>query len=193
VGCDPKPLPGEASLALHPAPVALNGPGGLRAACTLFALLLVCALAPGCGFHTKGDATLPFHSVYISAPIYSSFAGEMRRYIASAGRTTLAHQREDADVILDITGEEQVSQILSLSTAGTVLEFLLRYRVAYRLHDNRSRDWMPPGEIVLQRDLTYDSNAVLAKEIEQNLLFENMRQDAVRQMMRRMAAARAPS
>ncbi|HTT36673.1 MAG TPA: LPS assembly lipoprotein LptE [Burkholderiales bacterium] len=190
MGCDPERALGHAGCVARPAPVA---PNELRATGARLALLLVCVLAAGCGFHTKGSATLPFSSIYIQAPLYSSFAGEMKRYIASGGRTTLARQREEADVILDITGEEQQSQILSLSTAGTVLEYLLRYRVAYRLHDNRSRDWIPPGEIVLQRDLTYDVNAVLAKEIEQNLLFEDMRADAVRQMMRRMAAAHAPS
>jgi len=190
VGCDPERLLGYAACVLRSALVALGGP---RASGTMLALVLACAVATGCGFHAKGYATLPFRSVYIQAPLYSSFAGELRRYITSGGRTTLARQREDADVILDITGEEQQSQILSLSTAGTVLEYLLRYRVAYRLHDNRSRDWLPPGEISLQRDLTYDVNAVLAKEIEQTLLFEDMRADAVRQMMRRMAAAHAPS
>ena len=107
--------------------------------------------------------------------------------------TTLASRKEEADVVLDVTAETQQAQILSLSTAGTVLEFLLIYRVGYRLHDNRSRDWMPPGEIALQRDLFYDSNAVLAKGIEQDLLFQDMRTDAVRQMMRRLSAARAPS
>lgn len=190
MGSDPQGLLRDAGVALRPPPPAPSGRGATR---TVLALLLGCALAAGCGFHAKGYATLPFHSVYIAAPAYSSFAGELRRYIASGGVTTLAPQRENADVVLDITGEEQQSQILSLSSAGTVLEFLLRYRVTYRLHDNRSRDWIPPGEIVLQRDLTYDSNAVLAKEIEQNLLFDDMRLDAVHQIMRRLAAARAPS
>jgi len=52
---------------------------------------------------------------------------------------------------------------------------------------------MPPGEIFLRRDLTYDNQAVLAKENEQALLFQSMREDAVRQMVRRMSLAHAPT
>jgi LPS-assembly lipoprotein len=65
--------------------------------------------------------------------------------------------------------------------------------VSYRLHDNANKDWIPQSEILLRRDLTYDDQAVLAKENEMNLLFQAMKEDAVKQMMRRLARAQPPA
>jgi diguanylate cyclase (GGDEF)-like protein len=100
---------------------------------------------------------------------------------------------EEAEVVLDILGDAQETQILSLSDSGRVAEYLLRYRVTYRLRDKAQKEWIPISEILIRRDYTYDDQAVLAKENEQYLLFQAMRDDAVRQMIRRLSQARAPS
>ena len=155
-------------------------------------MLLSVALA-GCGFRPSAARPLPFQTLYIDAPRYSSFAGDLRRYIASSSQPKLVARPEDAQVVLQVLSELQETQILSLTTAGQVAEYELRYRVSYRLHDNANKDWIPPNDISLRRDLTYDVQAVLAKADEQELLFRSMREDAVRQMMRRMSEARAPS
>jgi LPS-assembly lipoprotein len=157
------------------------------------ALLLLSAVLTSCGFHLAKPPPLPFQTLYIDAPRYASFAGELRRYIASGDQPKLAARPEEAQVVLQVLNETQEVQILSLTSAGQVAEYLLRYRVTYRLHDNANKDWIPPNEISLRRDLTYDNQAVLAKENEQALLYQSMREDAVRQMMRRMSQARAPT
>ena len=156
-------------------------------------LLLILATLSSCGFHLSAAPPLPFQTMYIDAPRYASFAGELKRYIASGDQPKLVARPEDAQVVLQVLSETQEVQILSLTSAGQVAEYLLRYRVTYRLHDNANKDWIPPNEISLRRDLTYDNQAVLAKENEQALLYQSMREDAVRQMMRRMSQARAPA
>ena len=93
----------------------------------------------------------------------------------------------DAQVLLRVVGERQEKQVLSLSAGGKVREFELRYRVAYRLTDQKLQDLVPPSEIALRRSLTYDDTQTLAKESEQDLLFEDMKADAVQQMMRRLS------
>jgi LPS-assembly lipoprotein len=164
--------------------------GALRRAALAVALAATLA---SCGFGPSGPPKLPFQSLYISAPAYSSFAAELKRYIASGGQGKLAAQAKEADVVLDIFGEATEAQILSLTATGRVAEFQLRYRVSYRLHDNANKEWIPSSEIRVRRDYTYDDQAVLAKENEQNLLFQAMRDDAVRQMMRRLSHARPPA
>ena len=94
---------------------------------------------------------------------------------------------------LQIISELYESQILALSVAGRVNELQLRYRLSYSVQDREKRNWIVPTEITLHRDMTYDDTTVLAKENEQALLQQDMRQDAVRQIVRRLAAARAPS
>jgi len=156
-------------------------------------LTLALGLLAGCGFHLSTAPKLPFKTLYIDAPRYSSFAGELKRYIASGDEPKLADRAEDAQVVLQVINEAQELQILSLTTAGQVAEYQLRYRVVFRLHDNANKDWIAPNEILLLRDLTYDNQAVLAKANEQDLLYQSMREDAVRQAMRRMSQAHAPS
>lgn len=156
-------------------------------------VLVVTAALTGCGFHLSATPPLPFQTLYIDAPRYASFAGELKRYIASGDQPKLMARPEEAQVVLQVLSETQEVQILSLTAAGQVAEYQLRYRVAFRLHDNANKDWIPLDEISLRRDLTYDNQAVLAKENEQALLYQSMREDAVRQVMRRMALARAPT
>jgi LPS-assembly lipoprotein len=155
--------------------------------------IALAAMLASCGFRPSGPPKLPFQNLYISAPAYSSFAAELKRHIASGSQGKLAEDAKAADAVLDILNEAQETVILSLDVSGRVAEYQLRYRVTYRLHDNANKDWIPQSEILLQRDLTYDDQAVLAKENEMNLLFQAMKEDAVKQMMRRLSRAQAPA
>ena len=69
-------------------------------------------------------------------------------------------------------------------------EFQLIYRVSYRLHDGQGREFIPPGEVVVRRDITFNDSQVLAKEQEEVLLVRDMQNDAVQQLMRRLSTAR---
>jgi LPS-assembly lipoprotein len=163
-----------------------------RAVVTAILCTLV-SLAAGCGFKLTGLAEMPFESLYVSAPDYSSFGAEFKRYVESGGKTKLAQRPEEAQAVLEILGESREKQILSLTSAGRVAEYLLHYRVSFRLRDKANRDWIPDSEIALQRDLTYDDDAVLAKENEEQFLYEDMKSDAIEQLMRRLAAVKAPA
>jgi LPS-assembly lipoprotein len=72
-----------------------------------------------------------------------------------------------------------------------VREYLLRYRITYRLTDNKSaQEYVGASEIVLQRDLSYNDAEALAKEAEEALLYRDMQNDAVQQLVRRLQAAK---
>ena len=64
------------------------GIAGERAVRWLFAggLALAVVALSACGFHLSGAAPMPFETLYISAPAYSSFGAELKRYLASGGR-----------------------------------------------------------------------------------------------------------
>jgi len=161
-----------------------------RLAVGLIACMLVVS---GCGFHLSRSPELPFETLFVVAPSYSSFGAELKRYLASNSKTRLVDRPEQAEVTLQIITELYESQIVALSVAGRVNELQLRYRLAYSLRDRQNHVWIAPVEIVLHRDMTYDDTTVLAKENEQVLLQQDMRQDAVRQIVRRLAVARAPT
>ena len=143
-----------------------------------------------CGFHLRGQAAIPYQSLFVETTGYSTFANDLERAVRAGSETKIAENRNEAQAVLKILGESQEKHILSLSAGGKVREFELRYRVVYRLTDLAGNDLAPPGEISLRRDLTYDDTQVLAKESEEALLYRDMKADAVQQMLRRLSVAK---
>jgi LPS-assembly lipoprotein len=135
---------------------------------------------------------MPFASVYVVTTDYSSFAAELKRYLASGRKSNVVERAEEAEVTLEILREGWEKQVLSLSSAGRVREFELRYRVLYRLSDRTKREWISPSELLLRRDLTFDDRELLAKENEEALLVRDMKNDAMRLIVRRLSKAKPP-
>jgi LPS-assembly lipoprotein len=68
----------------------------------------------------------------------------------------------------------------------------LRLRVRWQLKDGAERDLIGANELVLRRLITVlDVQGVVNAE-EEALLYADMRSDAVRQILRRMSAVKAP-
>lgn len=155
---------------------------------------LLCAALAACGFKLRGAAELPFDSVYVQAAPTSQFATQLKRAVAAGSRARVAETPTEAQVVLQILAELREKQILSLSGGGRVREFQLRYRVSYRLTDNKNASvYIPQSEIVLHRDFSFNDNEALAKEAEEALLFKDMQTDAVQQLVRRLQAAKLKS
>jgi LPS-assembly lipoprotein len=157
---------------------------GIRAA---IALLLVFTLA-ACGFHLRGTASLPHETIYVSGPAYSAFANDLKRAIRAGTHTRIVDNAKEADATLFILNETRVKSILSLTSQGTVREFQLRYVISYRLADKAAQEIVPPSEISLVRSYIFTDQQVLAAESEEAVLYRDMQQDAVQQLLRRLSA-----
>lgn len=153
-----------------------------------FALLLT--FVAGCGFQLRGSYSLPYESLYVSGSEYSLVIANLKRAIRAAGSTRLADSASDAQATFLPTAEAKEPVILSLSGSGRVREKRLRYRYGYRIVDPKGRDLVLPGMIELTRDLSYADSDVLAKTQEEDLLWRDMENDLVQQLMRRLAAAK---
>jgi LPS-assembly lipoprotein len=94
---------------------------------------------------------------------------------------------------MEFTREERQKVILSLTATGRVREFQLRYIVGFRVVGNKGQDYVPQSTIELTRDVTFNDAEVLAKESEEQLLYRDMQNDMVQQIMRRLAAAKPPT
>lgn len=153
-------------------------------------LLLAAALLASCGFKLRGSQTLPFETLYVAGGD-EAFVADLKRVIAAGSSTRLVDDPKSAQAVLRIDWVQQEKHILSLSGAGRVREFQLRYRVSFRLNDGKNQPLIPASVIALNRDMTYDDSLLLAKEAEEALLYRDMQNDAVQQIMRRLAAVRA--
>jgi len=158
-----------------------------------FILLAASVTLAACGFQLRGTTQLPFKTVYVQAPVTSQFALQLKRAVEAATTTRVTDSAGHAEVVLQILNELQEKEILSLTGGGRVSEFLLRYRVSFRLTDRLNREHIPASEIVLRRDYTFDDEQLLAKESEEALLFRDMRTHAVQQLLRRLQATKLKS
>ncbi len=156
-------------------------------------ILLMSLLLAACGFHLRGQAGMPFSTLYLDAANpTTAFIGELRRSL-EANDVKLVNSAEQAEVVLNISLEYPEKQILSLGGSGRVSEYSLRYRVSLRAYDSKHREWIPAEDIILHRDYTYDDTKILAKEAEENLLYQSMRTDMVQQILRRLSRAKPQS
>ena len=153
--------------------------------------LLLCA----CGFHLRGHGDkkveLAFQNVYLKAGGETPFVEALRAGLAF-NQVAVSESSDQATITLEVVSESSEKQILSLSGAGKVLEYQLRYRVVLRAYDKQLAVWLPNEEIMLMRTLTYDDTQVLAKEQEEAGLYADMRSDAVSQSLRRLSRAKPP-
>jgi LPS-assembly lipoprotein len=157
----------------------------------ILALVVLGLLTAACGFQLRGQATLPFETLYVAIPDISPVATELKRNIVAGTHTRLVNDPALAQATLSVTSEERGKTILSFDTAGRVRELQLRYHLSFRVHDARGRDYLPQSEIRLTRDISFNDAQVLAKEQEELLLFRDMQREVVQQILRRLSAAPA--
>ena len=158
------------------------------------ALLLVTMLAlSACGFHLRGsnlkDVQYAFKSLYLKAPGETPFVADLRKNL-KANKIELTATADTADLVLEVVTEQATKQILSLSGSGRVQEFQLFYRVSLRAYDGNQTDWISPDDILLSRIMAYDDAQVYAKAQEEEMLFKDMRSDAVAQSVWRLSKAK---
>lgn len=163
---------------------------------TLLSLMAIAPVVSACGFRLRGVPDFRFTSIYLQAGDRSLLARELQRNLATAGdklQVLRAPRRPDeAQVVWKLLGERRERIIISKNSAGQVRELALRYRMTFSLTGADGAEWIPPTELELERDLSYDENLALAKEQEAEVLYKAMQTDMVQQVMRRLASAQPP-
>ena len=135
---------------------------------------------------------MPFETIHVPGAT-AGIALDLKRNIESGTRARVVDDPKAAQALLQVTEEARSREILSLTSAGRVREFQLRYRVGFRVHDGKGGEFVPVSVIQLTRDMTYSDAEILAKEQEEQLLFRDMRTDMVQQILRRLATAKPPA
>ncbi|MDR2219067.1 MAG: LPS assembly lipoprotein LptE [Methylobacillus sp.] len=151
----------------------------------VFGLLTLAA----CGFQLRGMTDLGFKKIYIQqAQKYgSTLSKELRRSMRSSG-VEIVQTPEEADMQVEIMDEKREKEILSLSGTGTVTEFEVYFRATWRWRESSDQPWSPPQSIEQRRDYAYSDAQALAKETEEQRLFDDMYRESAREIMRRLSA-----
>lgn len=154
------------------------------------AVVATLALAvAGCGFRLQGRVPLSsaFTITHVEADdIQSDFVQDLRRALLGSG-VRLATTRGDSTAVIEVQRDELVERIVSISARNIPREYELTYSIRIRVMRGE-RELLPPEEISLSRDFSFDERAVLAKEREKEALRAALARDLVGIVMRRLSS-----
>jgi LPS-assembly lipoprotein len=148
------------------------------------------SLLNACGFQLRGanQAALPFKTIYLGFPENSPLGTQLRRYIQAGGSTIVVKTPQEAEANLEVLSETREKIILSLNSQGRVREYSLYYKFNFQLRDKSGKLLLAPTQIVLKRDISFNESQVLSKESEEASMYNDMQNDLVQQILRRLAA-----
>jgi len=164
------------------------------------ALLSVGLFLSSCGFHPRGSVTrlTDLGTIYVDTSRNLSIADDVRDALTDAA-FTLAANRDDANIMLRLTGEEQKERVVSVRSTGRVSELELSHAVNMLIADSSDggqpiySDNQSLNRVEVIREYTYDETGVLGKENEARILRSEMESELVRQIVLRTIASLAPS
>jgi len=154
--------------------------------------LLLAVLLAGCGFHLRGaqSAALPYKSLYIALPETAEVRIWLGRYIRATGGTELVDDGKAAEAIFQQLADRRQKMILSVNAQGRILEYRLQLIYRFRIVNAKGQELVAPNEIELTRDITYDDSSVLAKDTEESLVWRDINNDLVNQILRRLSTVK---
>ena len=156
---------------------------------TIVSILL--AALTGCGFHLRGNVSLPSNMqvLYIDGVSqYSGFAVELRRTLIGNG-VNVVETIDPAQAVVKLTNLRFDRRVLSVTgNTGKVREYELYYGVEVTVLGRDGKVILPTYRLRQERDYLYDENDVLGKSSEEAELQREMQTDLVQQVIRRLQA-----
>jgi len=163
-------------------------------------VVLVLATAVACGFHPRGslvDLDDPGR-LFLDADRGLSVEDALQEALRERD-FVIAANRDEADIVLRVSGERESQRIVSVRSTGRVSEFELSHAVrlavfrpdAARAEEGASDAAPRSNRVAITREYTYDESQVLGKQNEARILREEMKDELVRQIVLRMVASLA--
>ena len=155
----------------------------------LFTSVLVLALLGGCGFHLRNSQEFSFKTIAVSPQPGGAIALDVVRYLGDRVVPEVSKGgRPGPQVVLDIVQEQREKSVVAVNASGQVREMQLQIRLRFRVRTPQGDALIATTEITQKRDITFNESSALAKEAEEILLYRDMQNDIVQQMLRRLAA-----
>ena len=150
--------------------------------------MLAAVLLTGCGFHLQGHTPLPaaFKVSCVDArDRQSDFVQGLRTALLNAGMQ-LTEQSTDATAVVHVIDDRITRRVLSVSPDNLPREYEITYTVKFAVNA-AGKDLIEAQEVTATREFSFDVNALLAKDNEEDVLRAALAHDLVDAVMRRLA------
>ncbi|WP_114689244.1 LPS assembly lipoprotein LptE [Polynucleobacter necessarius] len=145
-----------------------------------------------CGYRLRGMVDLPFKVIAITGNPSPPLRADLQTAILTGTDAKVAINPKGADLILEITNDINGREILAYNLNGQVSAYRLNIRVGFRAYDLAGSEIVPEAEIYMTRDMDFTVSTVLATDAQIQKFLTLRRKDLAIQILRRVAAARAP-
>jgi LPS-assembly lipoprotein len=149
----------------------------------------------GCGFQLRGKASFgyAFQTLFSGFTPNSPLGVDFKRQATGQGLTILddAASANAAQVVLRVHQEQRERVVVGTGVNGQVNAVQLRVRFRFSLFTTQGKTLLDEVEILQEREQSYSESAALAKEAEEQLLYRDMQQEVVQQLMRRLSAVKS--
>lgn len=159
-----------------------------------FALIALIAALAGCGMHLRGSSSaaeqLAKTRIHLEGGQAPAATAELREILA-ASDVKVSRKAKGTDYTIRLERERITRDVLSVSPqTGKVEEFQLTYVVLLTLTRAGGGDaLLDQVPVTLQRDFTFDQDAVLGNFSEEEILRDELAREAAEQVLRRTSAA----
>ena len=159
-----------------------------------FLLVNLVVVVAGCGFQLRQSPNYAFTTLFVNLPENDVMGASLRRNISASGQVTVitdVRDVEKAQVIYEPILNLREKVILGRTSTGAIREYQLRLRYRFRLRTQGGKELIPDAEIFLTRDINFNETGALSKESEETLLYRDMENDLIQQILRRLAAVKS--
>ena len=179
-------------MAMHTKNRRHTGVRGALQAWLVWGLLLgLFSANTGCGFHPRGSSALPSEMAVTfikSGQPYGSLVDDFSAALQAQGGqvTTL---RSEATAILRIVSNEIEKRVLSVDTAGKVLEYEIRQTIRFSVETSEKLPLVEEQGVSLAKDYIFSSAEALSTEREDKIIRKTLQRNLVNLAMLRITAA----
>jgi len=151
-------------------------------------LWLVILCMTGCGFHLRGMVDMPqwLDNVAVVEEGHRELASLLREQL-EAYNIKVSSDPALAVYWLMIQSEAFQQQITSVSASTTPRQYQLIYTVHFKLQAKQGKEIVPSSQVVVTRQITVNSDRILGSDEEEDITKQEMRSDAVMQILNRLS------
>lgn len=146
--------------------------------------LAAAVLLSACGFHLKGTQPydrLPYAKWHLSGGTLQLPLETALRH--ADGQPVAAG---DAQASLTVLAVFEQKDVLTITRAAAINEYLLVFQVRAQAYRN-GRPWGEPIDVKVSRPMDYADSEILGKQEEEKRMWQEIRQDAAEQIVRRLS------
>ncbi len=149
-------------------------------------LIAMLSLSSGCGFQPRGVIAVPeqLKVLFLQGDERRTIYQTVERSFESSG-IILVTSAEQAPYQINLISVQHQRRSASLNEDAKTQEYELRAQLRYSIQDNAGALVVKPTEIYTERTYSYDANSVNAKDAEEALLRQEMRENLAQQLVRR--------